>query len=110
MSENKLLSKLRKDARKIARKFKLKLRKLELEHPRVRSRFGRCDESKTIRLRLHRLKDRNWISYPHLIHTLCHELAHLKFMNHSNEFKKFNKSILLWAKKAGIYKIKRNYG
>lgn len=105
MSESQLLSKIRKDGRKIAKRFKLKYLEITTERAGV-TRFGSCDSTKTIRIRLHNRRDGRFLTYPHLIHTLCHEMAHLKFMDHSMNFKGLNGEILDWARQRGIYKPK----
>lgn len=107
MSENQLLAKIKKDAKRIAKRFKLKYLSLDKEHPLVTSRYGSCDENRKIRLRLNNLSNGSFLTYPVLIHTLCHEMAHLKHMNHGKEFKHLNQKILSWAKSKGIYKPKR---
>ncbi len=103
MSEAQLLAKIRKDGRRIAKRFRLKYLDIRTEHPRVRSRYGSCDEDKIIRIRLNNLKNGRFLKYWNLVHTLCHELAHLKYMNHDKNFIKLNKSILKWAKDREIY-------
>src|SRR5262249_40348926 len=103
MSERDLLAKIKKHGRRIAKRFKLKYLDITTEHPRVRSRFGSCDEDKMIRLRLHNLKTGKFLKYKNLVHTLCHELAHLKHMDHGKDFKRLNEEILLWAREMGIY-------
>lgn len=103
MSENQLLAKIRLDARRISKRFKLRYLDVTTELPDVRDRFGSCDEDKIIRIRLCKLRDGKFIKYWNLIHTLCHELAHLKYMNHRKDFKELNKTILSWAKAQRIY-------
>jgi predicted metal-dependent hydrolase len=103
MSEKRLLSRIRKDGRRIAKRFRLRYLRILQESPRVRARYGSCDEDRVIRLRLYRLKDRKFMRYPILINTLCHELAHLKYMDHSKNFKQLNEIILKWARKRKIY-------
>ena len=103
MSEKDLLAKIRKDGRKIAKRFKLKYLDITTETPWVRNRFGSCDEKKVIRIRLHNLKTGRFLKYRNLVHTLCHELAHLRHMNHSKHFKELNREILGWARQRGIY-------
>ncbi|MCB0307980.1 MAG: M48 family metallopeptidase [Bdellovibrionales bacterium] len=102
MSESQLLSRIRKDARRIAKRFNLRYLEIAPEGPRAK-RFGSCDSTKTIRIRLQNLRDGAFLSYPHLVHTLCHEMAHLKHMNHGRHFKDLNTEILSWARERGIY-------
>lgn len=104
MSEKKLLARIRKDGRKIAKRFKLRYLSISTESSRVRSRFGSCDEDKVIRIRLYNLSDGRFLKYPGLIHTLCHELAHLRFMDHRNNFKQLHQRLLEWARNRGIYR------
>lgn len=106
MSESQLLAQIRKDGRKIAKRFKLKYLEITTERPRA-TRFGSCDSTKTIRIRLHKRREGGFLTYPHLIHTLCHEMAHLKHMDHSKNFKYLNSEILSWAKDKGIYNPRR---
>lgn len=103
MSESQLLLKIKKDGRRIAKRFKLKYLDITTESPRA-SRFGSCDSTKTIRIRLHNRRNGRFLTYPHLVHTLCHEIAHLKHMNHSKKFKELNQNILGWAKEKRIYR------
>lgn len=103
MSESQLLSKIKRDARRIAKRFKLRYLDITTEGPRA-TRFGSCDSTKTIRIRLQNRRDGRFLTYPHLMHTLCHEIAHLKHMDHSKNFKELNQSILNWAKEKRIYR------
>jgi len=103
MSEQQLLTKIKKDGRRIAKRFKLKYLDIMTEYPQVRSRFGSCDEDKLIRLRLHNLKTGKFLKYKNLVHTLCHELAHVRFMDHGRDFRKLNQEILQFARESGIY-------
>jgi predicted metal-dependent hydrolase len=103
MSENQLLSKLRRDARRISKRFHLRYLDVITEPMGVRDRYGSCDGDRVIRIRLHRLRDGKFFKYWNLIHTLCHEMAHLKHMDHSKNFKELNRQILSWAKVRQIY-------
>ncbi len=103
MSENQLLAKIRRDARRIAKRFKLRYLDVTTEPPDVRDRYGSCDGDRVIRIRLHKLKDGRFMKYWNLVNTLCHEMAHLKYMNHGKDFKDLNDEILAWARARGIY-------
>lgn len=100
--DHKVLSKLRRDARRIARHFKLRYAKITTETPRT-TRCGSCDENHVIRIRLRVLRDRSVIRYHLLVDTLCHELAHLMHFSHGPEFKDFYQKILDWARQRKIY-------
>ncbi len=103
MSENQLLAKIRKDARRISRAFKLKYLEITTELPDARDRFGSCDEDKVIRIRLTKLRDGKFMKYWNLVNTLCHEMAHLRHMDHGKDFKRLNRDILAWARERQIY-------
>jgi predicted metal-dependent hydrolase len=103
MSENRLLAKIRRDARRIAKHFKLKYLDITTECPDARDRFGSCDEDHVIRLRLYKLRDGRFFKYWSLVNTLCHEMAHLKHMDHGKHFKRLNQEILDWARSRRIY-------
>jgi predicted metal-dependent hydrolase len=103
MSENQLLARIRRDARRIAKRFRLRYLDVTTEPLDCRDRYGSCDGDRVIRIRLHKLKDGRFMKYWNLINTLCHEMAHLKHMNHGKDFKELNRSILAWAKNSRIY-------
>src|SRR6266446_9425945 len=103
MSERDLLAKIKRDAYRIAKRFRLRYLEITTEHPRVRARYGSCDEDKVIRIRLHNLRTGRFLKYWNLVHTLCHEMAHLKYMDHGNKFKQLNQKILAWARQRRIY-------
>jgi predicted metal-dependent hydrolase len=103
MSENQLLARIRRDARRIAKRFNLKYLDVITEPPEVRDRYGSCDGDRVIRIRLHKLRDGRFMKYWNLVNTLCHEMAHLKYMNHGKDFKQLYFDILSWARDRQIY-------
>ena len=103
MSENQLLARIRRDAKRISKRFKLRYLDVTTEPPDVRDRYGSCDGERVIRIRLHKLKDGRFMKYWNLINTLCHEMAHLRHMDHSKHFKELNQQILAWARTTRIY-------
>jgi len=78
-----------------SRRLVLLSTKLDVETPTLfissaRTRWGSCNSKKEVRLNWRLLQ-----APPHLInYVICHELAHLKQMNHSDKF---------WAVVASIY-------
>ena len=106
MSEGQLLAKLRRDAQRISKYFSLRYLDIDVEPPKVRRRYGSCDEDRRIRVRLHNLRTGRFLQYQNLVHTLCHELAHVKHLNHSKDFKDLNERILNWARAERIYRPK----
>ncbi len=103
MTEHQLLAKLKKDARRIAKRFNLRYLDIVPESPRVTSRCGSCTDEHEIRIRLYALGTGRFLSYPFLVDTLCHEMAHLRHFNHGKGFKELYAKILAWAKRHGIY-------
>jgi len=95
---------LNRDARAIAQRFGLRYRAIEPERAHVRRRYGVCYADGTIRIRLAHAVTREPLRYSSLIATLCHELAHLRHFDHGVRFRRYNQSILAWARRAGIYR------
>jgi hypothetical protein len=102
--QERVLARLRRDARVLAREFALPLRALDAERPQVRRRYGICFADGRIRVRLRHVKTRELLKYSSLVDTLCHELAHLRHMNHGLRFRAFYRRILDHARRAGIYR------
>jgi len=101
------LERLRRDAAFLAERFKLPLRALDAEGPRVKRRYGICYEDGSIRVRLHNLRSGELLKYSALVDTLCHELAHLKYFDHGVRFQGFYRRMLEYARRQGIYKPSR---
>jgi predicted metal-dependent hydrolase len=98
-----LIARLNLDAERIARRFGLRYRAIEAEHPRVRRRYGICYSDGTIRIRLRHAATGQALKYSSLVNTLCHELAHLRHFNHGPRFKDFYLTLLAFARREGIY-------
>lgn len=99
-----LMELLSRDADRLARRFGLAYRRLEAERPNVKRRYGVCFGDGTIRIRLRHAVTRRPLKYSSLVNTLCHELAHLRHMNHGPRFKAFYLAILDYARGQGIYR------
>jgi predicted metal-dependent hydrolase len=102
--QERVLQRLRRDARFLAYHFELPLRSLDAERPQVRRRYGICFVDGRIRIRLRHVKTRRLLKYSSLVDTLCHELAHLRHMNHGLRFQSFYRRILAHARRQGIYR------
>jgi predicted metal-dependent hydrolase len=101
--QERVLLRLRRDALILASRFALPLRSLEPERPQVRRRYGICYADGRIRIRLRHVRTRELLKYSSLVDTLCHELAHLRHMNHGLRFQAFYRRILYQARELGIY-------
>jgi len=102
--QNAVLEGLRRDARFLAERYRLALRSIDAESPRVKRRYGICYEDGSIRIRLRNVKTGELLKYSALIDTLCHELAHLKHFNHGRQFHELHRRILGYARRSGIYR------
>jgi predicted metal-dependent hydrolase len=98
------LERLRRHAVTLARAFDLPLRSVDAESPRVRRRLGICYADGSIRIRLHRLSEPELLKYSVMVDTLCHELAHLRHLNHGQRFWRLYRRILGYARRHGIYR------
>ena len=98
-----LLKKLELDAQRIAGRFGLRYRVLEAERANVKRRYGVCYSDGTIKIRLRHATTGEPLKYSSLIATLCHELAHLRHFNRGKRFQRFNRELLEWCRREGIY-------
>ncbi len=103
VEQHRVLANLRRDAAVLAGRFALPLRSLEPERPQVRRRYGICYADGRIRIRLRHVSTRELLKYSSLVDTLCHELAHLRHMNHGLRFQAFYRRLLEQARRLGIY-------
>lgn len=99
-----LLERLDQDARRLASRFRLRLARLDPESLRVKRRFGSCDSDGVIRIRLRNRRNGEYLKYSSLAATLCHELAHLRFMDHGVDFRSLYTEILQFARATEIYR------
>jgi len=102
--KRRLIRKLEADAERIARHFGLRYRAIEAERANVTSRYGVCYSDGTIRIRLNHAISGRALKHSSLVATLCHELAHLRHFDHSKRFQRFNREVLEWSRRQGIYR------
>jgi hypothetical protein len=98
------LERLRRHAALLAGAFDLPLASVDAESPRVRRRYGICFADGRIRIRLHQLRSADLLKYSVMVDTLCHELAHLRHLNHGARFWRLYRRILAYARRQGIYR------
>jgi predicted metal-dependent hydrolase len=98
------LERLRRHADLLSRAFDLPLRSVDAESLRVRRRYGICYADGRIRIRLHQLRAPDLLKYSVMVDTLCHELAHLRHLNHGQRFWRLYRRILAYARRHGIYR------
>jgi len=97
------MERLQADAIVLAEACRLPPFKLLAERAHVRNRYGICFDDGTIKIRLYDLRSGKLLRYSSLIDTLCHELAHLRHMNHGIRFQNLYRRILEHARKLDIY-------
>ncbi len=102
--ERAVLERLRADARRLADAYRLPLRSLEAERPRVKRRYGICYDDGSIRIRLRHARTGELLKYSSLIDTLCHELAHLRHFDHRRRFRLLYEKLLGYARQRRIYR------
>ena len=99
-----LMERLRADARVIADHFGLRYKALLIERPTARSHYGVCYQDGTIKIRLNHVLYQRPLRYSSLVNTVCHELAHLRHFDHGEGFERFYGEILEWARVRRIYR------
>jgi hypothetical protein len=88
----------------LADDFGLHCTRLEAEHEGVTAHYGICYEDGTIRIRLRHARTGNLLKESSLVDTLCHELAHLRHMDHGPRFRRLYQRILDRARLLGFYR------
>jgi len=88
----------------LARRFGLRYRSLDPEQDGVVEHYGICYEDGVILIRLRHAKTRKLLKESSLVDTLCHELAHLRHMDHSIRFRRLYARILDKARQIGYYR------
>ena len=99
-----LMERLQSDGARIAAHYGLACRGIVAERPGVVGHYGICYEDGLIKIRLQHATRGTPLKYSSLVNTLCHELAHLKFFDHQEGFRRFYARLLAWARAQGIYR------
>jgi len=84
--------------------FDLRYTALEAEREGVTDWYGVCYEDGVIRIRLRNATNGRLLKESSLVDTLCHELAHLRHLNHGAGFRRLYEKILAKARECGIYR------
>lgn len=99
-----IMDKLRRWATELGRMFDLRYTSLQAEREGVTEHYGVCYEDGAIRIRLRHARTKRLLKESSLVDTLCHELAHLRYMNHGLRFRRLYQEILDQARRLGHYR------
>ena len=102
--ELRMMERLRAMASDLARRFDLRYSTIDPERDGVNAHYGICYEDGRIRIRLRHARTRRLLKESSLVDTLCHELAHLRHLDHSLRFRRLYARILAEARRAGYYR------
>jgi len=97
------MRRLRNWGAELAREFKLAWTALDAEQDGVNEHYGICYEDGEIRIRLRHARTGRLLKQSSLVDTLCHELAHLRHLDHGPRFKRLYLRILDRARAMGFY-------
>ena len=100
---------LRRWANDLASHFELRYSTIEKERDDIHEHYGVCYSDGVIRIRLRHARTGNLLKESSLADTLCHELAHLRYFDHSVRFRRFYKKILQRARLLGYYRPGPNH-
>lgn len=103
LEELETLQKLRRWGHELGQLFDLRYTALEAEQPDITEWYGVCYEDGVIRIRLRHARTRRLLKESSLVDTLCHELAHLRYLDHGKRWERLYRRILESARLSGIY-------
>jgi len=99
-----LLGRLRRDAVRVAKHFRLPEFELDADRPDQTDRFGICSDDGRIRLRFVNARTGRPLKYSALIDTVVHELAHLRYLDHGPRWEALYRRMLEWCRRESIYR------
>ena len=99
-----MLERLRGWGEVLAAKYRLTCALIEAEREGVNGHYGICYPEGVIRIRLRHATTGRMLKESSLVDTLCHELAHLRYLDHSLRFRRLYQRILNTARELGWYR------
>lgn len=99
-----LVERLRLDAGRVAREFRLPPFELDADRPDSVERYGICFSDGRIRVRLVHARTGCALKYSAMIDTVVHELAHLRYLDHGPRWEALYRRMLVWCRQAGLYR------
>jgi hypothetical protein len=102
--DRKVMGRLRRWGAELGQRFDLHCTALEAEREDVTDWYGVCYEDGVIRIRLRNVRTGRLLKESSLVDTLCHELAHLRYLDHGLRFRGLYQRILEQARELGIYR------
>jgi hypothetical protein len=99
-----VMLRLRRWGADLGPRFGLHCTALEAEREGVTDWYGVCYEDGVIRIRLRNARTGRLLKESSLVDTLCHELAHLRYLDHGLRFRGLYRRILETARELGIYR------
>lgn len=101
--DRKTMTRLRRYGLDLAKRFALRYTSIDPERDGVNGHYGICYEDGLIRIRLRHARTGRLLKESSLVDTLCHELAHLRHLDHSVRFQHLYQRILATARRLGYY-------
>ena len=101
--DDEMMARLRGWGRQLCDIHGLRFRSIDPEKEGVTEHYGICYEDGLIRIRLRHARTGELLKESSLVDTLCHELAHLRHLDHSIRFRKLYQRILAAARRLGYY-------
>jgi hypothetical protein len=102
--EREVMARLRRWGAELGGIFGLRCTALEAERDEVTDWYGVCYEDGVIRIRLRNARTGRLLKESSMVDTLCHELAHLRFLDHGLRFRRLYQQILNKARELEIYR------